>query len=144
MESGLSWGTLNEGSIECLAERRLTRFQGIQRKNRLHRRTTTNRKDKETTPLISQKPYHNSSMFSPLMFLLHQHIGSESLIPLRHFSRSQRLAVRSSFKGSSSNSVSNDGTLGGLASERIVHYGWLTGLRSQRGGLPRFRTLTRR
>src|SRR6202040_317597 len=71
----------SECTFECLAERRLTRFQGIQRKNRLHSRTTTNRRDRETTALISQKPYHNSSMFSPLMFLLHQPIGQNLYSP---------------------------------------------------------------
>src|SRR5579859_3468518 len=70
----------SECTIGRLAECRLTRFQGIQRENRLQSRMTTDTTNKMTTASIRQKPYHNSSMFSLLMFLLHQPIGSTSLI----------------------------------------------------------------
>src|ERR1035438_9643587 len=67
-------------TIGCFAERRLTRLQEIQRKNHLQSRTTTDTTNKVTIALIRHKPYHSCSTLSPPVFLLHQPIGSKSLI----------------------------------------------------------------
>ena len=61
-----------ECTIEGLVERRLIRFQGIHHKTHLQSKATAHNTDNETIALISQKPYHSSSMFWSPMFLLHQ------------------------------------------------------------------------
>ena len=70
----------SECTIGCLAERRLTRLQRIKRKNRLLRSTTMDITKKVPTALIRHKPYQSCSTLLSSMFLLHQPMGSKSLI----------------------------------------------------------------
>jgi hypothetical protein len=67
----------SECTIGCLVDRRITRFQGIERKDRLQNRTTAGTTNKVAIALNKRKPYCSCSTLSPPMFLVHQPSGSK-------------------------------------------------------------------